>query len=67
MNNRHCGPHQICDYILNKKYKLKNYVHVNLHTLCPKFTICNGGGWLMVKRGKTINKQTPMEKYILIK
>jgi len=50
-----------------KKYKLKNYVDVNLHTLCPKFTLCNGGGWLMAKKGKTIKKQTLMEEYILIK
>jgi len=52
MSNRHCGPHQTCDYILKKKYKLKNYADVNLHTLCPKLTLCIGGGWLTVKGGK---------------
>jgi hypothetical protein len=49
-----------------KIYKLKNYVDLNLHTLCPKLALCSGGRWLMVKRGENINKQTPMYKYIII-
>jgi hypothetical protein len=53
--------------VFTLKTKNINYVDVNLHTLCPKLTIYNGGGWLMVKRGKNINKQTPMEKYTIIK
>jgi hypothetical protein len=63
MSNGHCAP---IKHVITLKTKNINYVDVNLHSLCPKLTIYNGGGWLMVKRGNNINKQTPIYKYIII-